>query len=230
MKYYEGHETVYRRLRDEGHATWDKTAFDQFTMRAFLDDALDQLGLPAGSRALDLGCGTGPATIALAARGCVAVGVDISPTAIAMAEVNAAMRGLPITFRVGDVLSLDEVGAFDVVVDSHCLHCIVFDDERKRALAIVRRALREDGVLVMETMSRHANVSFADAHFQLDDDGVLWRDDVDGARAPQRRILSPAALRAELEAAGFALELERTPPPELAHEPANYQVIARKRG
>jgi SAM-dependent methyltransferase len=219
VKYYEAHEGVYRRLRDDGHACWDKTAFDQFYMRPFLEEALDRIG--PGLAALDLGCGTGPATLTLAARGYRAVGVDISPTAIAMAEVNAAGRA---EFRVGDVLSLDEEGVYDLVVDSHCLHCIVFDDERKRALDVVHRALKVDGAFVCETMSRHALVSFDDAAFRLDDDGVLWRDD-----QPQRRLLDPSQLRAENERAGFSLELERVTP-ALPHEPANYQVIARRRG
>jgi SAM-dependent methyltransferase len=245
VKYYEGHEHVYRRLRDDGHACWDKTAFDAFYMRPFLDDALDRIAQPAGSRALDIGCGAGPVTLTLAARGYDAIGVDISPTAIAMAEEHAAARGLHATFRVGDVLGLDEDGAYDLVVDSHCLHCIVFDDERRRALAAVHRALTKSGVFLIETMSRHAAVSFAnDPAFVLDGDGVLWRESADegpstssggDARViegrvhqPQRRILAPAQLHAELVDAGFVLDLERVTPNEVAHDPDNYQVIARK--
>src|SRR4051812_14274708 len=59
--YYDGHEGVYRRLEAEGHACWDKTSFDQFYMRPFLELALGFVGAPGlGARALDVGCGTGP--------------------------------------------------------------------------------------------------------------------------------------------------------------------------
>jgi hypothetical protein len=39
MKYYAGHESTYRRLEEEGASCWDRTAFDAFTMRRFLDRA-----------------------------------------------------------------------------------------------------------------------------------------------------------------------------------------------
>ena len=63
-----------------------------------------------------------------AAAGARAMGVDISPHAIARARDKAAERGLQARFEVADVLRLGELGmTFDTVTDSGVFH--VFDDQ-----------------------------------------------------------------------------------------------------
>jgi cyclopropane fatty-acyl-phospholipid synthase-like methyltransferase len=84
-------------------------------------------GLLSG-RLLDAGCGTGEHALLAAARGAEALGVDISPRAIARARDKAAGRGLPARFEVADVLSLAQLGmTFDTIIDSGVFH--VFDDQ-----------------------------------------------------------------------------------------------------
>jgi len=63
----------------------------------------DRLG---GSRALDLGCGSGGNVVYLAGRGFEATGVDFSPAAIAQARRAAAEAGVDARFLVGDVTKL----------------------------------------------------------------------------------------------------------------------------
>jgi SAM-dependent methyltransferase len=238
MKYYAGHESTYQRLEAEGVSCWDRTAFDAFCMRPFLELALTRLPTPArGAQALDLGCGTGPATCVLAAHGYDALGVDLSPTAIRMARRTAAERNLAARFEQQDVLEMEGEACFDLVVDSHCLHCLVYDEDRRRLYATVLRLLKPGGAFVLETMSRHEGVRF-DALFVLDDAGVLWRRYAGGdpadtrvidgeAHHPNRRILPPEALDAELRDAGFVLDWVRTEPEENPGEPRNFQAIAR---
>lgn len=239
MKYYAGHESTYRSLEAEGASCWDRTAFDAFYMRPFLELALARLEATRGEgRALDLGCGTGPATCLLAAHGYDALGIDLSPTAIRMARRNAAQRSLTARFELHDVLELDGDECFDLIVDSHCLHCIVYDEDRRRMYATVRRLLEPTGAFVLETMARHAGVRFDDV-FRLDDAGVLWRRYAGGdpadtrffdgeAHHPNRRILAPEALEAELRDAGFAIDWMRTQQEEHAGEPRSFQAIVRK--
>ena len=84
-------------------------------------------GLLSG-RLLDSGCGTGEHTLLAAASGAQAMGVDISPRAVAKARDKAAERGVPASFEVADVLSLGRLGmTFDTVIDSGVFH--VFSDE-----------------------------------------------------------------------------------------------------
>ena len=60
---------------------------------------LDRLGLAAGSRVLDVACGTGDLVRALAARGLRPLGVDLSPGMLAHARAGAPML-------LGDALAL----------------------------------------------------------------------------------------------------------------------------
>jgi cyclopropane fatty-acyl-phospholipid synthase-like methyltransferase len=101
-------------------------------------------GLLSG-RLLDAGCGTGEHVLLAVARGAEAMGVDISPRAIAKARDKAAERGLPGHFEVADVLSLGQLGmTFDVVIDSGVFH--VFNDEdRARYVSSLASVLRAGG-------------------------------------------------------------------------------------
>ena len=110
--------------------------------QAFL--RLADRGLLSG-RLLDAGCGTGEHALLAAARGAEAMGIDISPQAIARAREKAAARGLPARFEVADVLSLEQLGmTFDTVIDSGVFH--VFDDQdRARYVTSLGSVLRPDG-------------------------------------------------------------------------------------
>ncbi|MCW8132150.1 MAG: class I SAM-dependent methyltransferase [Planctomycetota bacterium] len=239
MKYYEGHENAYRKLAAEGHITWEKKAsLDDFDMRPFLEQALRQLGPPPpGARALEIGCGTGPVSLLLAARGYDVLGLDISETAVGMARKHAAERGLAAEFQVRDVVRLEGEDRYDLIVDGHCIHCFVYDEDRAQLFAALRRLLKPTGALVMETMGRQPGLHF-EPPFMLDDEGVLWLEHPKGNPEdlkrigdklyhPNRRIRPPEDLRGELLRAGFAIELEQVEEP-VKTEPLSYQAIARK--
>src|SRR5215208_3144651 len=51
---------------------------------------------------LDIGCGTGSLSIALAELGHKVTGIDLSPSMISLAQPKAASYGLPIEFHVMD--------------------------------------------------------------------------------------------------------------------------------
>ena len=77
-----------------------------------------------------------------AEHGADALGVDVSPNAIAQARRKAAERGSTARFEVTDVLELGQRGlSFDTVVDSGVFH--VFDDEdRARYVASLASLMR----------------------------------------------------------------------------------------
>jgi SAM-dependent methyltransferase len=77
---------------------------------------VDALGMEAGERVLDVGCGPGRHALALARRGIEVVGVDLSEDFIALARDAAAADGLPARFEVGDVRELAYAAEFDAVV------------------------------------------------------------------------------------------------------------------
>jgi cyclopropane fatty-acyl-phospholipid synthase-like methyltransferase len=105
---------------------------------------LAERGLLSG-QVLDAGCGTGEHTLLAAAHGAEAVGVDVSPTAIARARAKAAERGLDARFEVGDALDLGRLGlTFGTVIDSGLFH-VFGDEERPRYAASLASVLRSGG-------------------------------------------------------------------------------------
>lgn len=79
---------------------------------------------PYGS-ALDLGCGTGRWSIALARRGWNVVGVDVVPKAIRAARRRAQESGVDVKFIEGDVTGLRGVGVgtdFSFILDVECFN------------------------------------------------------------------------------------------------------------
>ena len=113
-------------------------------------DALVEL-LDKGSvrpcKTVEFGCGLGNYTLYLSSRGGFDVtGVDISPTAIRIAEENARKKGLKCAFIVADALGdLKEVeDSFDFAYDWELLHHI-FPEQRKKYVENVYGKLKPSG-------------------------------------------------------------------------------------
>ncbi|MFB6521483.1 class I SAM-dependent methyltransferase [Streptomyces sp. NPDC056401] len=90
-----------------------------------LVSCLDRGLIPAGGRALDLGCGPGRNALHLAARGFEVDAVDLSPTALAWAEERARAAGARVRFHQGDAFGAAGaglVGPYDLIYDSGCFH------------------------------------------------------------------------------------------------------------
>lgn len=64
------------------------------------------LEFPAGSVALDIGCGTGADAVFLARCGLAVTGVDVSEAALELAEKRARQAGVRVRWLVGDALDL----------------------------------------------------------------------------------------------------------------------------
>lgn len=111
------------------------------------------LSLPAGGRVLDLGCGDGHATTAVAAAlpHLRFRGVDFSEPMIALAEARRAAR--PdlqdrLSFAVGDVTASPDEAEYrgaDVAVTDRCLINLTRDGEQARAIAQIAACIRPGG-------------------------------------------------------------------------------------
>jgi SAM-dependent methyltransferase len=79
--------------------------------------------LPAGGKALDLGCGPGRNAIWLARQGFAVDAVDLSSTALDWGRERAASAGVDVNFVEGNIFELDDTfTAYDLVYDSGCFH------------------------------------------------------------------------------------------------------------
>ena len=98
-------------------------------------------------RVLDAGCGTGEHALLAAGLGLPALGVDISPAAIAIAERKATERGVQerARFEVHDARDLGSLdGQFDTVLDSGLFH-VFSDEDRTRYAASLQEAVAPGG-------------------------------------------------------------------------------------
>jgi SAM-dependent methyltransferase len=64
----------------------------------FLEKQLSSLDALSGLRVLDAACGTGMHAIALARRGCLVTGADLSLGMVERSRANASAAGLPVSF------------------------------------------------------------------------------------------------------------------------------------
>jgi len=96
---------------------------------------------------LDVGCGTGENSLHIAAAGLDVLGVDVAPTAVAIARAKSEARGIPAHFAAADAFRLDRLGrSFDSVLDCGLFH--TFDaDERAAYVAGLARVTAREGKL-----------------------------------------------------------------------------------
>ena len=117
---------------------------------------LSSLGLlRRGTRVLDLGCGPGLYAERMAALGCAVTGIDISPRSLAYAKDHTRQAGLPITYRLESFLHLDDVDAFDVVMQVYGELSTFDDATRDDLLRRIHRALVPGGAFVFDVSTPH---------------------------------------------------------------------------
>ncbi len=91
----------------------------------FFDAIVAHLNIKPGMRVLDMGCGRGFLSTALAQRGAIVTGIDISQGSVAISSQRAALSGVAdrCTFQVMDCETLEFPDAsFDAVTGSCVLH------------------------------------------------------------------------------------------------------------
>jgi SAM-dependent methyltransferase len=130
-------------------ATWMDGNYDYFSrfMASSAVQFLDRLPVAAGTRLLDVACGSGQLALLAAHRGADATGVDISTNWIAAARGRAVADRLPARFDEGDAEDLPYAdGAFDVVAT---LFGAMFAPQPERVAAELLRVCRPGGTIAM---------------------------------------------------------------------------------
>ena len=113
--------SVIDRLVNANKALWEKGDFTRIaeTMRDSGERLVESLGIRAGMKVLDLGCGDGTTALPAAARGAEVLGVDIAENLVAAGNERARAKGLTnLRFQQGDASDLSELedDSFDLVV------------------------------------------------------------------------------------------------------------------
>jgi SAM-dependent methyltransferase len=117
----------------------------------YLRHLLEDAGLSAGMRVLDVGCGAGD--VALVAAGLVGpsgsvVGVDRDPATVAKARGRAAERGLDnVSFVEGDFRTVDLDGAFDAAIGRFVL---MYQGDPSAAIRAASDRVRPGGIVAFQ--------------------------------------------------------------------------------
>jgi len=106
----------------------------------------------AGKNALDVGCGAGLLCEPLARLGGAVTGVDAAPENIEAAIAHAALSGLSINYRAGEIAA-QGLGQFDVVT---CMEVIEHVMDPAAFVAELVRHLMPNGLLLLSTPNRTA--------------------------------------------------------------------------
>lgn len=107
----------------------------------------------AGARALDVGCGGGLLSEAMAAEGARVTALDLSPDLIDVAKLHLLESGLQVDYRLQSVEALaDELpGSFDLIT---CMEMLEHVPDPGSVLAACARLLKPGGQLFLSTLNR----------------------------------------------------------------------------
>ncbi|CAA9522336.1 MAG: Putative methyltransferase [uncultured Rubrobacteraceae bacterium] len=129
---------------------------------AVLDDAVSLSGVPSGGRILEVGCGTGQATLPLARRGFEILCVELGANLAAVARGNlAAYPRVEVLTGDFETAPLPE-GAFDLLVSATAFHWL----DPAVAYPKAARALKPGGAIAL----------FWNEHVATDADGGFFAD------------------------------------------------------
>jgi len=106
-----------------------------------------------GSKVLDIGCGGGILTEAMAAAGATATGLDMAEKPLAVARLHQIESGLDVNYQQGtaEELASKEAGQYDIVT---CLEMLEHVPEPSQVIASACRLVRPGGDVFFSTINR----------------------------------------------------------------------------
>lgn len=123
---------------------------------------------------LDLGCGSGRHSVALAEKGINVTGVDFSPSAIELARTWARTKGIHIDLIIADIhehiVGVND-SSFDSVVAVNTLEYST-KDQFEKIITEVNRILKDGGLFWLVVPSKDASKSKVADHLIFEEDGI----------------------------------------------------------
>jgi len=154
----------------------------------------------AARRVLDVGCGAGLLSEAMAAEGAEVTAIDASPETLGAARLHLALSGLEVRYHeaTAEEWAREHAARYDLVT---CMELIEHVPDPASLVAACARLARPGGRVIVSTISRTPKawlLAVVAAEYVL---GLLPRGTHD-----YRRLVRPSELAAWGRAAGLALE------------------------
>lgn len=209
--------------------------------------AIEELIGPLRGPVLDIGCGFGRHSVALADRGLEVVGIDPSATMIAAAQRRAAERGIEVDFVVQSAHEVDQEDRFATAIclftsfgQRNPFSTTPTGASTRGLLAAMKRSMKDGAPLVIEVpelarsrelLAREEQLGPTSVTRMIDEDGLVSEvfDGPDGVFHLGYQAFRADYLKGLLEDRGFVVEtmLDRG----LVEPPGHLQtVVARNSG
>ena len=132
------------------------TVYDQMMSDYDYEYSLSLIASYAVGRGLDVGCGSGKFTIALASRGMDMTGLDKSSDMLRVAMDSSRRAGKRITYLEGDILDTPlGVERYDLVTAMCDVFNYVVDEERlSEVFSSIYTSIKSGGTLIFDVSSR----------------------------------------------------------------------------
>jgi 2-polyprenyl-3-methyl-5-hydroxy-6-metoxy-1,4-benzoquinol methylase len=179
----------YLDLNNQSLVKFSKSYFSSIGGEAFLN----------GKSILETGCGIGGMSQYFSTICDDVTGIDISTLAIAGAHEICKLKNTSIHFRVADLSQPElELGRkFDIIFDSHLLHCLTNVEQRKNYLTFVKNHLNPGGIFMVETMILNKEMQ-EPLGYELSDDFVLSKV-IDDIKTPIRSVYPSLMIEDEIK-------------------------------
>jgi 2-polyprenyl-6-hydroxyphenyl methylase / 3-demethylubiquinone-9 3-methyltransferase len=107
-----------------------------------------------GKHALDVGCGGGILTEAMATAGAKVIGIDLSDKALSVARLHQLESGVEVDYRLitAETLAADQPGSFDIVT---CMELLEHVPDPASSISACATLVKPGGLVVFSTINRN---------------------------------------------------------------------------
>jgi SAM-dependent methyltransferase len=141
---------------------------------------VEKLALERGARVLDLACGHGRITLALARHGYRMTGLDLSPRSLSLARGAATREGLAVDWVQADMREIPAGAGFDAIINIFTSFGYFQEEpENQRVLDGVTRALAPGGRFLIDVVNLLGLTRRYRERTWEERDGVVWLQEHD---------------------------------------------------